>query len=274
MLYARTVGMIGNETEDMLNHPYFQYGYHFGPSYFDEEKKWFPMDTEALFDENMLNDRKRKIIQQEGWTKDNISYKLNKQSFRHDGSVPDFFNVSPGGIAYVGDSNYFGVGVNLEDVCTYKAHPKDLPYINLGCPGAGLESYYRVVRKWLPIVKPKLLMVFHTWANSRTEMMTAKGRAYSNLYSDPNDKFMRFHPLDVMTRWHLNIEAISWTCQSVGAKLWVMEDPKNKQLYPKYFNDYTGMVKSNTARDCTHAGRQWHDTMAEHLEEILHDNLS
>ena len=242
-------------------------------TWFDTELKWYPRDTEMLYDENMKDDRKRKLLEKNGWNKDSITYKLNKQGFRHDGSVNNFHTVKPGGIAYVGDSNIFGIGNRLEDTFTHLAHPKHLPYINLGCPGAGIDSYYRVVKKWVPVIKPTLLLVFHTWVQTRTEFGDSNGSRFVVTRNFEDDKFHNFDPMDVHIRWHKNIDAIKWICAKAGTKVWVMEEPPNDELYPEFFERYPDMKKDVYSRDLVHAGPEWHKDISKPLEEIIHGNL-
>lgn len=251
----------------------------------DSEINWVPTDTEEHYDENMKDDVKRKIIESNGWTKDNIIYKINKQGFRHDGSVRDFFKVEPGGIAYVGDSNFFGIGINQEDVFTHIAHPKELPYINLGCVSSGIETFYRVIKKWVPIVKPRAVFIFHSWANTRKEeYVDTENRFRPNNISGnltgiqaenldittPFDK--GFTPIESHITWHKNVEAIKWICHQLKVKVWFSEDRINKGKYNDFFTVYRDMTDFSS-RDLMHAGKPWNNKMANHFGEIIHDNI-
>lgn len=259
------------DIDAMTKDPKFGQPYDFGNGFTSIDTKWFPRDTIHLFQEHMKVSYKKQQLEKYGWTEDNISYKLNAQSFRHDGTVPDFYNVSSGGIAYVGDSITFGVGLNLEDLFTYRAHPKELPYLNLGCPGGGLESYYRVVKKWVPIIKPKLLCVFHTWVQSRSEY-SVKSRIMHYPYNqNGEDTLHRYHPRDVQIRWHKNIEAIKHICHETGTKVWVMEEPSIK--YKRFYKLYANPENDFNARDLAHPGVYWNSTLVEDFKTIISDNF-
>lgn len=264
------------DINSMVNNPIFgmPHPHCYKSDFFDVDRKWFPRDTEDLFDQNIKIHYHRKKLEDNGWTKDNISYKLNNQSFRHDGTVNDFDKVKSGGVAYVGDSVIFGIGVNLEQTFTYLSHPKELPYLNLGCPGSGVEAYYRVVKKWVPIIKPRLVVVFHTWVQTRTEIANSHKNIFMRYpYKDHlEDPLRRYDPLDVHIRWHKNIDAIKMVCSQVGAKVWVMEEPHQKQ-YKDFYYLYSNPSNDHYGRDLGHPGPNWNMSVSKHFKEIINDNL-
>ena len=55
--------------------------------------------------------------------------------------------------------------------------------MNFGNPGCGIETYYRMLKAYIGIVKPELVVVTYPWSSSRAEMFDPK-------IGDWNDLFM------------------------------------------------------------------------------------
>jgi len=145
----------------------------------------------------------------------------------------------------------------------------------MGCPGHGIEGYYRVVKKWLPIIRPKLLCVFHSWVQTRSEHFISNKNAFVHhtYQSDQEHTLYRFDPLDVQIRWHKNIDAIKWICHQTGTKIWVMEEPPNDKLYENFYKNYRIWGSQKTARDLMHPGTQWNNNLVQDFKKIVNDNL-
>tara|TARA_X000000368_G_C23051598_1_gene721675 strand:+ start:292 stop:1158 length:867 start_codon:yes stop_codon:yes gene_type:complete len=113
------------------------------------ENDWCPADTKENFEKN------REAAEKEGWTENNVSYKVNNWGFRHH----EDFCEDRNGLLAIGCSNTFGIGVNYEQTWPYYvAKELGLNPINLGQPGGSIQACYRVAREWVPIIKPKVVM--------------------------------------------------------------------------------------------------------------------
>ncbi len=116
-----------------------------------EAHPWIPSDMP----ENYAN--RKEIANVMKWTDDNVKYRINKWGFRHDSD----FEYNPNSIVFVGCSITFGLGVNYDQSFPYYVSKElGLDCINLGQPGVGLQACYRVLKYWLPIIKPKAVMFY------------------------------------------------------------------------------------------------------------------
>ena len=115
------------------------------------ENQWCPSDTKESYEKN------KDIVEKEGWTENNVSYKVNNYGFRHH----EDFREDRDSLLAIGCSITFGIGVNYEQTWPYyTAKELGLNPINLGQPGGSIQACYRVAREWVPIIKPKVVMWF------------------------------------------------------------------------------------------------------------------
>ena len=95
--------------------------------------------------------------------KKDITYRFNNQGFRADHDIDEVTGVqydkAQGPInAFIGCSNTMGIGVNLEETWCYHVNQRvGGVMINLGQAGGAAETCYRILRHWLPIIRPKRL---------------------------------------------------------------------------------------------------------------------
>ena len=226
-----------------------------------EKLSWFPSDDEKRFNEN------QDWMEQNGWTKESVYYNTNKQGFR-DFSIETDVTSETGGAIYLGCSCTFGTGVNLEQTFSWLAHQQYLShmrYLNFGMPGAGLDTYYRVLKSYFDIVKPELVVVSHPWAVSRSEKFDTQSSKWEslNVRSTSIDPAEYFCNEASVLRFHKNLDAIQWMCHKAGCKFILFDvlstDNQNK------FVDY--------ARDMEHPGPKQHTIWSNKLLELMHETL-
>jgi len=115
------------------------------------ENLWCPTDTKENWD-NIKH-----LSEKNGWTENNVSYKLNSYGFRHHEDFCEDRNA----LIALGCSNTFGIGVNYEQTWPYYvAKELGMNPINLGQPGGSIQACYRVAAEWVPIIKPNVVMWF------------------------------------------------------------------------------------------------------------------
>jgi hypothetical protein len=125
-------------------------------------KKWHSTDTEDSFREHQKNQHSKKLLDQLEWTDSNVEYRFNNYGFRTDDDF-DIDNQSPG-IITVGCSYTEGIGINLEDTWGYKLSEKlGCKLYNLGLAGGGIETQYRLIKAWAPILKPIAVLSQGSW---------------------------------------------------------------------------------------------------------------
>ena len=264
-----------------------------GNRYFPVDSNQFPTDTLQHWGKNMAREAGRKRLIDNGWlradgTRVEIDYFFNKQGLRHDGTVIDIMDGHEGGVIYLGDSHTMGVGLPIEDTWTYIAHhecekTKDLRYINMGNPGYGVDSYYRLLKRYIRFLKPNLVVMSYPWQNTRTEMFNARencwevqtvtksGRQHLNDGNANVAPVEWFHTAQSYIRWYKNLEAMKWLCHEQGAKLYAVEEEHEMdETLQEITNKLVHQVDDkDLARDLVHYGRKTHRHNGEVLAKVL-----
>lgn len=213
-------------------------------------------------------------------------YHLNKQGFRHDGTAIDIASET-GGVIYMGDSHVMGVGLDLKDTWTYMAHhnckaTKDLRYLNMGQPGKGIETQYRLLKKYIDIVKPDIVVSAYPWAFTRAEVwdytvndwgsitINKLGRAKANGEERVPDVRWNFHTAASYLRYYKCIDAMKWLCYNAGAKFYALEEETDDKIHNQMSMNYTHRIdKEDLARDLVHAGKRTHESNGNILADIM-----
>lgn len=222
---------------------------------------WMPMDTEERFDENWANPAKRALLEKYGWTKTNIEYYSNRQGFRMnvdlneiDPETHDF---------YLGCSLTFGIGVNAEDTWPYKMSKRlDRPGLNFGVPGGSIESQYRVLRCWAPILKPKRVYTLGTFFGRREFLEDAIPTNINAYYLERNwKKFVEDPRHELYWQSEIQIshvrayDALRAVCRDYGSELYSLRDDKRKEIWKS-------IPGCTQGRDLAHPGPIWHSGIA------------
>lgn len=234
-----------------------------GPMHWIERKplSWYPCDTEELFDSNWNNPKTRKILIDNNWTKDSITYKSNDFGFR----MPK--NISEIEIGrcdfYLGCSHTFGIGLNLEDTWGWKLSQKrGLDFVNLGYPGGSIESQYRMLRSWAKFLQPKRAFTLGTYPGRR-EILRYDGVA------ERVGRWIKDGPLHIVFDRLCNdnemlistlrtIDAMKAVCLENNIELYSIDDKFRYDILPFNVNE-----KEKIARDLIHYGPQWHSRIAD-----------
>ena len=235
---------------------------------------WFPSDTKEKYEQHLQDKEKNKLLEENGWIDKQIDYHLGIQGFRHDGTQPDITSEK-GGVLWLGDSNTFGTGIEIERTWPWICHhmndiTKNLRYINFGCPGYGIETYYRLLRFYINDVKPDYVIMTNPWISTRAEEYNE--HKYWGVLTPRDDlSFVEHHRIfsdhASMIRWIKNLDAIKWLCHLHGAKLVCPEDCDSKLV-----NDFRHRsIKNSLARELMHPGYENHKYNAEVMDRVIYD---
>ncbi len=264
-----------------------------GSSRLPVDCKGFPTDTIRHWNSQVHKPVAVKRLKENGWMDEDgkmfeIDYFINKQGFRHDGTAIDYLEEK-GGVIYLGDSHTMGVGVPLEDSWTYLAHhscPKteNLRYLNMGCPGYGVDSYYRLLKRYIGEIKPDLVVVSYPWQNTRTEMFNVRKNVWEiqtvtkagrDILENTNKSAAPvewFHTAQSYVRWYKNLDAMKWLCHEHGSKFYaVEEDVEDKDMALQILgSEFVHQIEENDlGRDLVHSGRKTHKHNGEVLVKVL-----
>lgn len=242
--------------------------------YAGKTSTWCPSDTELRFDQNMADPKQRKLMEEYGWTRDNVSYTFNKEGFRAD----EFTDGVSDSVLFLGCSHTVGLGVDLESSWTYKvASSLGLRHYNLGVGGGGPDMCFRLAHHWIPRLRPKYVMMLTPMAG-RMEIVVENAiiqllpKSLKHLERTLIDKLEPFynawlsHPANTdmnLLKCSLGVESI---CNSIGVPL--IEIPLDK-LELETFMGPEGWWIGNIARDLLHPGKEWHQAVADKFLDKL-----
>ena len=117
---------------------------------------WCPSDTEVRFDQNMADPKQRALMEEYGWTRENVSYTFNAEGFR----AEEFTDGVNDSVLFLGCSHTVGIGVDLESSWAYKvAHSLGLRRYNLGIGAGSADTCFRLAHHWIPLLRPKYVMM-------------------------------------------------------------------------------------------------------------------
>ena len=232
--------------------------YGIGPMLGWESLNWYPRDDEETFNKNWDNQKTRDILIQCGWTKTSIKYNSNRQGFRMN---VDLNEVVPGICDfYLGCSMTFGIGVNLEDTWQIKMSNRlGILGLNFGIPGGSIESQYRVLRCWAPILKPRRVYTLGTYLGRRELLednvplnIGSPARGWKNFAEDPRSELYWKSEIQIS---HIRAyDAIRSVCRDYSIELYSIADNKRQ-----IFSELNG---KREGRDLIHPGRIWHSEIS------------
>ena len=191
-----------------------------------------------------------------GWEKDSIIYNINNYGFRSD---VDFIKGDNCNV-FLGCSYTFGEAVPTENTWPILVNNQlnDYTLYNLGVPGGGPESCYRVLKGFIDFVNIKRVFLllplsdrrefyynkqwYHIKANSVNVTSTD---IISGIFSREEAYINRLR----------NIDAIKFLCHSSNIPLYMLDlnDVETEKI----------VVNDRTARDLLHPGKSAHSKFAE-----------
>jgi hypothetical protein len=229
---------------------------------------WCPSDTEVRFDQNMADPKQRKLMEEYGWTKDNVSYTFNKEGFRAD----EFTDGVSDSVLFLGCSHTVGIGVDLESSWAYKvAHSLGLRRYNLGVGASSADTCFRLAHHWIPLLRPKYVVML-TPVDMRMEMVLDKHlvnltpqmlnymeKHYAEMLQGFYNGWLS-HPANGKLNRLKNVMGVRTICNSIGVPL--VEMPSEEALKVMDW-------KVTLGRDLMHPGREWNDRVAQLFLEKL-----
>jgi len=260
-----------------------------------ESLEWLSPDSHHKFVANCANPDMKELLEANGWLDNKFMYHINEDGLRYDGSSSESSVMeSQGGVLYLGCSITFGIGVALEQTWSHQLHQRVFPdkrYMNFGQPGHGVDTYYRVLKSYISIVKPDIVICTYPWASGRAEIFNPNQTYWHNHFmsaavghmqitmtdghSEP-DAFTRmsqFSPEPSMIRYMKNHDAIKCLCQENDAHLLWLNIQQMSELVSETrtnLHDPGRFVPEwDFGRDCMHHGPKGHEAMSYKIEEEL-----
>ena len=152
----------------------------------DNEMPWVMEDEEKIFKKNL----KKFPDKMQYWVENPFTYTVNKYGYR----CPSFsIKKTKKRLLTVGCSHTFGQAQPENEIWPrIVADELELELYNLGVPGGSSDTVYRVINKWLKVIKPDLII----WFNAPNTL--------SRHEKFDNDTLYNFGPWQTNGRWHVN----------------------------------------------------------------------
>ena len=132
---------------------------HVQQQYANKTSNWCSSDSEEEYQRNLKIDRQSKLLGENGWIDQDIEYKFNSYGFRS-----REIDIANPGFAVFGCSFTMGIGLPLWDLYHARLSAElKLPVDNFGVLGASNGLMFRLAYYWLPIIKPKFVILQTTF---------------------------------------------------------------------------------------------------------------
>ena len=219
---------------------------------------WCSIDNEQEYNKNLKNTQQRELLAHNGWIDHKIEYQYNAQGFRSREIDPN----RPG-FAVFGCSFTQGLGLPVDELY-HERISKDLgmPVDNFGVFGASNGLTFRLAHYWLPIIKPRFVILQTTFRErfeiiNQDNVSTVMSPAFSQV-ATVQEVFRNwwFTDANSIADKQRNELAIQQVCHQLDIPLLVIdvEDFRNPVL--------------GLSRDLTHPGPPSHHRV--HAQTIDH----
>lgn len=215
---------------------------------------WYSVDTEERYNNNIKKHKNKSY-------KD-LTYIINNQGFRIDTDIEE--KEDPNSIITLGCSITFGVGVEKNSTWPYIIENyTGRKVYNLGVPGGSMDTFYRLLKYWLPILKSKnILILGHPGA--RREFYSYKDKWLllganclvpftSTAFGDDEDRLILLNGTEFWLNEQKNLDAMKYLASQHDSRL--------------HYITQNGLKIDNEARDLEHPGKNYHSNVAELFKE-------
>lgn len=222
---------------------------------------WWPTDTKELYEKNLHDPQQRVLLEKFGWINTDIVYVNNSHGFR---TVE--FDRTENFIA-VGCSFTYGIGLPQHSVWPeLLSQQLNIPAYNLGIPGSSADTCYRVVKHYVPLLKPKFVVMLEPRRN-RLEIFldNYQTHVYQSGKSHPLDrdlwiKHWQTCEKNQAIQAEKNRDAMAHVCHRHGIDFYYYEE--------HYYNDpekFFPGIGLSLSRDLQHLGVSFNQHLADKM---------
>mgnify|MGYP006108854359 CR=1 FL=1 len=233
---------------------------HIQLQYANTTLNWCSTDSEQEFQKNLKNSQQYELLDKNGWIDRNIEYSFNSYGFRS-----REIDISNPGFAVFGCSFTSGIGLPVDELWPVRLSKElSIPVDNFGVLGASNGLIFRVAHYWLPVVKPKFV-ILQTTFKERFEIIDKHNTSVIMSPTYPHTP-----PFQVeFTQWwytdansiadqQKNEFAIRYICQRLNIPIIAIDVDK-----------FVNLQRGDKARDLQHPGSQTHNLASEHFFKQL-----
>ena len=234
--------------------------------------KWYPSDSE----ENFPGAKRRYEVttgKKFTWTENCITYDINSYGFRGK-NFPEKPNEDS--FLALGCSITFGVGLPEEQTWPYMLSSMlGIPSFNLGAPGMGYETSFRLLRHWWPKIRSKNIFMLvnpgvrREYFNTHATPPAFHSIAYwSKGYLTEHEFEMFVNQKEAKISKERALYAIKGFCYTHNLNFCAVETDINEFIpgltdpLPIGPHHHTN---DDVARDCLHPGPIFNETIAEYF---------
>lgn len=217
---------------------------------------WSPGDSQELWETNMRDPTQRVHLERLGWTDPyGITYSHNAQGFR-DSELDD----RPAGMAF-GCSMTYGTGLPVNRIWpSLLGRLLGFHVWNFGIPGVGYDTVFRMMHHWVPVIRPRLVVVFEP-PTQRIEIKADHDRWSTITSATPDPPWDRS---EFVRMWYsfeentlYNTDKNRRACRDVCSELSI-----SFFSYPNEGVTRIHWEDKDVARDLQHPGIGHHDRLA------------
>jgi hypothetical protein len=248
----------------------------------DQVKQWYPMDSQERF-HKVKEEFESEFGTPFPWTEDCVSYNLDRYGFRGN-NLPS--SAVENSLMALGCSQTFGIGIKEEQTWpTLLGKHLDIPAYNLGAPGMGYETMFRLLHHWWPKIRSKNVFMFVN-PSCRREFFNENcdWPAWSTVSASPHHMenfedrvlMMFLNEKNCTASKQRAVYAIKGFCDVNDINLFGVD------IYPcpiedvtKYpaFMEHTKWFRMDVARDNAHHGPIFNEKLADYFRSEYVSNL-
>lgn len=225
--------------------------------------RWMASDTEEAWLANQRDRSMRERLSSCGWTADSVEYRYNNHGFRSDDDW-DTSNAG-GGAMFLGCSVTEGIGLNIEQVWSHRMS-KILggTFYNLGQAGTGIETQYRLMRAWAPVLRPMAILTLGAIGPRREILHDDLPPTLVGPWTINDDMGMAEHGLvseaDHLISTQRTLDAMRHTASRLGIPLYVPSMEAGVRARKR------GLDSRELARDGMHHGVGYHEELSRGMD--------
>lgn len=243
---------------------------------------WYPSDSADVFEQNK-SEFEKKMGVPFPWDETSIKYRINSHGFRGD----DFEPIEEESFIALGCSMTFGVGIKEEQTWVSRLSEQlGMHGYNLGAPGHGFETFFRVLSYWLPILKSKSVFVHvnpgvrREWfnANANPSAFHTIGAWHHNLEEYTVAQFeMWMNQTEAEVAKARALYAIKGICEQYGTSLVMLDCDDDEVIDGLTHSNYVGdryfyeYGNTDPSRDIIHPGPIFNEHLAERFASLYGD---
>jgi hypothetical protein len=187
-----------------------------------QELEWIPGDSLEQWHQNMKDPERRKVLEKYGWDLPGvITYKLNQHGFRC-----KEFTDDPGVIT-LGCSFTAGLALPVDHIWpSLVAKSLDLELWNLGVPGVGMDTCFRLFNHYITHLNAKIVCMLRPpqnrfeWVQENGEVEFVTPNSYSLINKHKPAQLVWFqHQQNCQQNYLKNTMAIQYLCMINKVKL-------------------------------------------------------